>query len=78
MNDNKKAYASINLPKCMIEELKVWKSAYTASYGTPKTYEEMLRGMLDSLQNTEPAVHAEFCRIIENHPELLDKISSES
>ncbi len=78
MIDNKKAYASINLPKCMIEELKIWKAAYTASYGAPKTYEEMLRGMLDTLQDTEPAVHAEFCRIVDNHPELLNIITKKA
>ena len=77
MNE-KKAYASINLPQSMIEELKVWKAAFTAAYGAPKTYEEMLRGMLDSLQDTEPAVHAEFCRIIENHPELLNIITKKA
>ncbi len=73
MND-KKAYASINLPKSMIEELKIWKAAFTAAYGAPKTYEEIIRGMLDSLEDTEPAVQEEFCRIVERHPEVKAKM----
>lgn len=74
MIEGKKTYASINLPKSMIEELKVWKAAFTASYGEPKTYEEMLRGMLDSLEETEPGVYEEFERIIEKNPKLIEKI----
>lgn len=74
----KKKYVALNLPEGLIEELKVWKSAYAAAYGSTKTYEEIMRGLLDSLEDTEPAVHAEFCRIVENHPELLDKFTQEA
>lgn len=68
-----KKFVSINLPKGLVEELKVWRAAYTAAYGVSKTYEQMLRGMLDSLEDTEPAVHAAFEKILKEHPELLDK-----
>lgn len=72
-----KKYKPINLPVGMIEELKVWKAAYTAAYGVTKTYEEMLRGMLDSMEDTDPAVYAAFAKILKEHPELLDKFSVE-
>ena len=73
----KKEYAPINLPKGLVEELKVWKAAYSASYGTPVTYEKMIRGMLDSLEDTEPSVHHEFERIVEKNPALLEKFNVE-
>lgn len=34
----------------------------------------MIRGMLDCLDNTEPAVVNELGRILEKHPELDDKM----
>ena len=72
-----KKYKSLNLPGGLIEELKVWKAAYTASYGASVSYEKMIRGMLDGLEDTEPSVANEFKRIVSAHPELLDKFSVE-
>ncbi len=73
----KKKYVALNLPEGLIEELKVWKSAYAAAYGVNRTYEQMLRGMLDGLEDTEPAVYEEFQRIVGRHPEMLDRFTIE-
>lgn len=72
-----KRYKPVNLPEGMIEELKAWKSAYAAAYGIPVTYEKMLRGMLDGLEDTDPAVYHEFERLMKMHPEMLDRFRIE-
>lgn len=66
-------YTSINLPKPLVEELKVWRRAFIASYGRDVTYAEMLRGMLDSLEDSEPGVVEEMRVILNKHPELKDR-----
>ena len=62
---------TITLPTELVEELKVWKMAFTASYGKEVSYGEMIRGMLDSLEVTEPGVKKELERIVEKHPTCL-------
>lgn len=73
---SKKGYTAINLPMTLTEELKVWKMAFSASYGRPVSYAEMIRGMLDSLEDTEPGVVAEMDEIIKKHPELLERMAN--
>lgn len=68
-------YSPLNLPKGLIEELKVWKMAFTASYGRTVSYGEMIRGMLDSLEDSDPSVVKELDAIVNRHPELLEKLS---
>ena len=72
----KNGYTTLNLPTALVEELKVWKMAFSASYGRPMSYGEMLRGMLDSLEDTEPGVVAEMDEILKKHPELLEKMGN--
>lgn len=67
-------YTPLNLPKSLVEELKVWRLAFCSAYGKSVSYGEMIRGMLDCLDNTEPAVVNELGRILEKHPELDDKM----
>ncbi len=68
-------YAPINLPKPLVEELKVWKMAFAAAYGRHVSYGEMIRGMLDSLEDSDPGVIEELDAIVKRHPELLNKLS---
>ena len=70
----KNGYTTLNLPTALVEELKVWRMAFNTSYGKTVSYAEMLRGMLDSLETTEPGVCEELQRIVELHPELGEKI----
>lgn len=71
-----KGYTTINLPTTLIEELKVWRQAFNNAYGRPVSYAEMLRGMLDSLEDTDPGVVEEMDSIITKHPELKDKLGN--
>ena len=68
-------YTPLNLPKELVEELKVWKMAYTAAYGRNVSYGEMLRGMLDSLENSDPGVVYELDAILKRHPDLASKMA---
>ena len=72
----KNSYTPLNLPGALVDELKVWKMAFSASYGRPVSYAEMIRGMLESLEDTEPGVVAELDDIMKKHPELMDKMAN--
>ena len=69
-------YTPLNLPKSLVEELKVWRMAFCASYGRTMSYGEIIRGMLDSLEDSDPAVVSELDLILEKHPELRDKMGA--
>lgn len=67
-------YTPLNLPKALVEELKIWRLAFCASYGRTVSYGEMIRSMLDSMEDSDPGVVDELGRILEKHPELYDKM----
>ncbi|MBQ6044237.1 MAG: hypothetical protein IJL42_01785 [Bacteroidales bacterium] len=67
-------YTPLNLPKTLVEELKVWRLAFCAAYGKTVSYGQMIRGMLDSLEDSDPAVVDELGSILAKHPELEDKM----
>lgn len=72
----KNGYTTLNLPTALVEELKVWRMAFNTSYGKTISYAEMIRGMLDSLEDTEPEVVEEMGGIIKKHPELMEKMAN--
>ena len=72
----KNGYTTLNLPTSLVEELRIWRMAYNASYGKTISYGEMLRGMLDSLEVTEPGVVEELEHILEKHPELKEQLAN--
>lgn len=65
---------TIKLPVSLIEELKLWKQAASNAALRPVSYAEFIRGMLDSLDETEPDITREMDRMIEAHPELAKKL----
>ena len=67
-------YTTLSLPTALVEELKIWRMAFNASYGKEVSYGEMIRGMLDSLEVTEPGVVKEMEEILEHQTELTDKM----
>lgn len=68
-------YTTVSLPTSLVEEMKIWQLAFNASYGRPVSFEEMIRGMLDSLEDSEPGVVDELDKIMKKHPELMEKMS---
>ena len=71
----KTEYTTLNLPRALVEELKVWRMAYCNAYGKTVSYGEMLRGMLDSLIMSNPTVVEEWDRLIKMHPDLEGKMT---
>ena len=72
----KNGYKTLNLPAALVDELKVWQMAFVASYGRQVSYGEMIRGMLDSLEDSDPGVVEELDILVEKHPELMDKMAN--
>lgn len=72
----KNGYTTLNLPTALVEELKVWRTAFSMAYGKSVSYGEMIRGMLDSLEDTEPGVVEELDTIVRKHPELAEKLAN--
>lgn len=70
-----KNYTTLNLPTALVEELKIWRLAFNASYGKNVSYAQMIRGMLDSLEDTDPGVVEELDLIMKRHPELMEKMA---
>lgn len=71
---DKISYKSMNLPADLVEELKVWRQAYMVAYGRTVSYGEIIRGLLDGLDTTEPDVVKAMDMLIAGHPELGAKI----
>lgn len=69
-------YTPLNLPKSLVEELKVWRMAFCACYGKTVSYGEMIRGMLDSLEDSDPGVVEELSRMVKKHPQLQEKLGN--
>ena len=67
-------YTPLNLPEQLVEELKLWKQAYSIAYMRPVSYAEMIRRMLDNLHTTDPGVVEEMDGMIRRHPELGKKL----
>ncbi len=72
----KNGYTTLNLPSAVVEELKVWRMAFCNAYGKSVTYADMLRGMLDSLEDSDPSVVEELKIIITKHPELQERLAN--
>ena len=72
----KTEYTTLNLPKALVEELKIWRMAFCAAYGKQVSYSEMLRGMLDSLEDSDPGVVEEMDRLVKKHPDLEEKMGN--
>ena len=72
----KNGYTSINLPTALVEELKIWRMAFNNAYGKPISYGEMIRGMLVSLEDSDPDVVNELDVLCQKHPEFMEKLAN--
>ena len=71
----KNGYTTLNLPTALVEELKIWRMAFNNAYGKSISYGDMLRSMLDSLEDSDPSVVKELEILLEKHPELKEKMA---
>lgn len=74
----KNGYSTLNLPTSLVEELKIWRLAFNSCYGRNMSYGEIIRGMLASLEDSDPGVVRELDIILEKHPELKEKVLGSS
>lgn len=72
----KNGYTTLNLPSSLVEELKIWRMAFSNAYGKAVSYGEMIRSMLDSMEDSNPSVVEELTTIVNKHPELMDKMAN--
>ena len=70
----KNGYTTLTLPTALVEELKIWRMAFGASYGKEVSYGEMIRSMLDSLEVTEPGVVQELEHMVARHHEYMKRL----
>lgn len=56
--------------------MNLWRLAFIAAYGKNVSYAQMIRGMLDSLEDTDPGVVEELDLIMKRHPELMNKMAN--
>ena len=72
----KNGYKTLNLPAALVDELRIWQMAFNNAYGKPVSYGEMIRGMLDSLEDSDPCVVEELDILVRKHPEMMDKLAN--
>lgn len=67
-------YTNLSLPTSLVEELEIWKMAFSATYGVEMSYADIICSMLDTLEEGDPAVLEEMERLMMERPELKNKI----
>lgn len=75
MNE-KITFKSIRVPEPLMEEMKVLKSAYEECYGKKMTFEDVIRKMMSSIEDGDPAVWEMFCTIQSSREEMQEKINA--
>jgi hypothetical protein len=63
-------YKTFNLPALLVEELKVWRMAFSNASGKSMSYADIIYEMIRALPTTHPDVMAEMEHILAKHPEL--------
>ena len=67
-------YVPLYLPKPLVEEMEIWRQAYCNVFKKTVSYGEMIRGMLESVDETDPAIVDELGAILDRNPELERKM----
>lgn len=66
MNEQKKLYTPLNLPKGLVERLKVLKAAYAATYIVNASYEDIIEGMIEDLATTDKELYDMYTKMLQN------------
>lgn len=67
-------YGALNIPESLIEELKVWKMAFSMVSGRAVSYAEMIRSMLEHINDFNPEVYSAWRKLLEMNPSLINKL----
>ena len=74
MMPSKSPWTKLLLSTSLVNELNVWKDAFSAVRGRNVTYSEMFDTLLSHMPETEPEIMAEFERMGARNPEIFNKI----
>lgn len=69
-------FKAIRVPEALMEDIKVLKSAYEECYGKKMTYEDVLRQMMASIEDGDPAVYEMYCAMQTSRQEMQEKIKA--
>lgn len=69
-------FKAIRVPETLMEDMKVLKSAYEESYGKKMTFEDVLRQMIASIEDGDPAVYEMYCAMQTSRQEMQEKIKA--
>lgn len=77
MKEERKLYAPINLPKNLVERLKILKTAYCVTYSANLSYDEMIEGLIAELETTDPKLFQTYSTLLRNKKADSEDESSE-
>lgn len=66
MKEERKIYTPINLPKNLVERLKVLKTAYCVTYSANLSYDEIIDGMISELETADPKLFQTYSALLNN------------
>ena len=75
MNE-KITFKSIRVPESLMEDIKVLKSAYEECYGKKMTFEDVIRKMMASIEDGDPAVWEMYSTIQSSREEMQERINA--
>ena len=69
-------FKAIRVPESLMEDIKVLKNAYEESYGKKMTFEDVLRQMMASIEDGDPAVYEMYCAMQTSRQEMQERIKA--
>lgn len=77
MKEERKVYAPINLPKNLVERLKILKTAYSVTYSANLSYDEIIEGMIAELETVDPKLYQTYSALLKNMMANTDGMENE-
>ena len=75
MNE-KMTFKSIRVPEPLMEDMKALKSAFEECNGKKMTFEDVIRTMMASVEEGNPAVWEMYCTIQASREEMQERINA--
>lgn len=73
----RKEYTQVSFSTDLVEELRLWRMAFSNCAAKPVSFAEMIREMLDLLKKEKPDVYEEFERIVSKRADIVNKTESD-
>lgn len=67
MKEERKQYTPLNLPKRLVERLKILKAAYNVTYLANVSYEDIIEGMISDLEKHDPKLFKTYSILLQNY-----------